>query len=359
MDHPNRTSEERKCPDCGAIIPADALGGLCPACVFTSLMNTTNSDPIPDSRSATLPAQSPSEAALGDDTLLEDGDIFGSYRIGRLLGRGGMGEVYEAEHVGNGRRVALKVLNERLTSADDRRRFLNEGQLAASINHPHTVYIYGSEEIEGLPVIAMELLPGGTLKDRVKARGPLPAGEAVDAILQVIAGLDAASAKGILHRDVKPSNCFVDRDGKRCDLLTTKAVYGEGGDAALAHDLAMHVAASNPQYLTPAHVAPEIITKQREDLAEQARAEGKPPEIVTKMVEGRLRKSLNEITLSGQPFVKDPDVSIEKLLKGAAAKVSTFHRFEVGAGIEKRQEDFVAEVMAQVKSSSDPGKKKH
>ena len=136
-------------------------------------------------------------------------------------------------------------------------------------------------------------------------------------------------------------------------------VATEGGDAALAHDLAMHVAASNPQYLTPAHVAPEIITKQREDLAEQARAEGKPPEIVTKMVEGRLRKSLNEITLSGQPFVKDPDVSIEKLLKGAAAKVSTFHRFEVGAGIEKRQEDFVAEVMAQVKSSSDPGKKKH
>jgi elongation factor Ts len=136
-------------------------------------------------------------------------------------------------------------------------------------------------------------------------------------------------------------------------------VATEGADEHLAHDLAMHVAASNPQYLTPAQVAPDIIAKEREVLTEQARAEGKPPEIVAKMVEGRLRKALNEITLTGQPFVKDPDVSIEKLLKGASAKVSTFQRFEVGAGIEKRQDDFVAEVMAQVKGSGGPDKKKH
>jgi elongation factor Ts len=126
----------------------------------------------------------------------------------------------------------------------------------------------------------------------------------------------------------------------------------EGAEAALAHDLAMHVAASNPQYLSSAHVAPEVIAKEREVLTEQARAEGKPPEIVAKMVDGRLRKALNELTLTGQPFVKDPDVSIEKLLKAAAATVTSFQRFEVGAGIEKRQEDFVAEVMAQVKGSS-------
>jgi elongation factor Ts len=126
----------------------------------------------------------------------------------------------------------------------------------------------------------------------------------------------------------------------------------EGAEAALAHDLAMHVAASNPQYLSPAQVAPEVIAKEREVLTEQARAEGKPPEIVAKMVEGRLRKSLNEITLTGQPFVKDPDISVEKLLKAAAATVTSYQRFEVGAGIEKHQEDFVAAVMAQVKSSS-------
>ena len=125
----------------------------------------------------------------------------------------------------------------------------------------------------------------------------------------------------------------------------------KGGDAALAHDLAMHVAASNPRYLSQAQVPADVVAKEREILTEHAQSEGKPPEIVAKMVEGRLRKSLGEITLLGQPFVKDPDVTIEKLLKGAKAEVAAFERFEVGAGIEKRQEDFVAEVMAQVKGS--------
>jgi elongation factor Ts len=122
-----------------------------------------------------------------------------------------------------------------------------------------------------------------------------------------------------------------------------------GGDADLARDLAMHVSWSNPRYLSPAHVPAEVVAKEREILTEQARSEGKPPEIVAKMVEGRLRKGLNEITLTGQAFVKDPDVSIEKLLKGAGAEVVAFERFEVGAGIEKRSDDFVADVMAQVK----------
>jgi elongation factor Ts len=125
----------------------------------------------------------------------------------------------------------------------------------------------------------------------------------------------------------------------------------KGGPAALAHDLAMHVAASNPRYLTPADVPADVVAKERAILTEQAAREGKPPEILAKMVEGRLRKALAEITLAGQPFVKDPDVTIEKLLKGAKAEVLAFERFEVGAGIEKKQDDFVAEVMAQVKSA--------
>ncbi len=124
-----------------------------------------------------------------------------------------------------------------------------------------------------------------------------------------------------------------------------------GGTAGLAHDLAMHVAASNPRHLRAEDVPADVVAKEREILTEQAQAEGKPPQIVAKMVEGRLRKALSEITLTGQPFVKDPDVSIEKLLKGAQASVSAFARFEVGAGIEKKQDDFVAEVMAQVKSA--------
>ena len=126
----------------------------------------------------------------------------------------------------------------------------------------------------------------------------------------------------------------------------------QGGTAELAHDLALHVAASNPRYLSVREVPPAVLEKEREILIEQARGEGKPPEIVVKMVEGRLRKSLGEITLLGQPFVKDPEVTVEKLLKGAGAEVSAFERFEVGAGIEKKQENFVAEVMAQVKGAT-------
>jgi elongation factor Ts len=134
----------------------------------------------------------------------------------------------------------------------------------------------------------------------------------------------------------------------------------KGGDAQLAHDLAMHVAASNPRYLSQREVPAEVMAKEREILSEQAQKEasreGKPPEVIAKMVEGRLRKSLGEITLLGQPFVKDPDTTVEKLLKGAGAQVVAFERFEVGAGIEKKQEDYVAEVMAQVKGSSTPAK---
>jgi elongation factor Ts len=125
----------------------------------------------------------------------------------------------------------------------------------------------------------------------------------------------------------------------------------EGGTAALAHDLAMHVAASNPRYIGIADVPAEVVAKEREILTEQAAKEGKSPEIAAKMVEGRLRKSLNEIVLLGQPFVKDPDQTIEKLLKGASSRVVRFERFEVGAGIEKKQSDFVAEVMAQVSAA--------
>ncbi|MFI4913920.1 MAG: translation elongation factor Ts [Steroidobacterales bacterium] len=125
----------------------------------------------------------------------------------------------------------------------------------------------------------------------------------------------------------------------------------DGGTAELARDLAMHIAASNPRYVTAADVPAEVTAKEREILAEQARNEGKSPDIVAKMIEGRLRKVLNEIVLTGQPFVKDPEISVEKLLQGAGARVLRFERFEVGAGIEKKQEDFVAEVMAQVSAA--------
>ena len=201
-----------QCPRCGKALTPDAPEGLCAACLFTAgtgALTYSTTDDAP----TVLSAFGDSAVADSDTQRLIDGQSWGPYRINRLLGRGGMGEVYEAEHTETGRRIALKVLRGRLQNADDRARFLREGQLAASVSHPHTVYIFGSEEIFGMPVISMELLPGGTLKDRVAARGALPLAQAVSAVLDIIGGLDAAQQAGILHRDIKPSNCFIDSDG--------------------------------------------------------------------------------------------------------------------------------------------------
>jgi hypothetical protein len=146
--------------------------------------------------------------------LFAPGQRFGPYLIVRPLGKGGMGQVYEAEETESGRRIAMKILSRGLGDDEERERFLREGQLAASLSHPNTVYVFGTTEVQGFPVIAMELAPGGTLKDLVVDGTALAPAAAVDAILQVVAGLDAAAGLGILHRDIKPSNCFVDRDGR-------------------------------------------------------------------------------------------------------------------------------------------------
>ncbi len=123
----------------------------------------------------------------------------------------------------------------------------------------------------------------------------------------------------------------------------------EGGNPELARDLAMHIAASRPEYVSKDQVPGERIAKEKEIFAAQAAQSGKPANIIDKMVEGRINKFLNEITLLGQPFVKDPDTTVEKLLKSKNAKVLRFIRYEVGEGIEKKASDFAAEVMATVK----------
>jgi elongation factor Ts len=125
----------------------------------------------------------------------------------------------------------------------------------------------------------------------------------------------------------------------------------EGGDEGLARDLAMHVAASRPQYVDENQIPGDFLAKEREILIEQAKGEGKPAEIVARMVEGRLRKQLAEITLVGQPFIKDPDTKVGKLLGDHGATVKGFVRFEVGEGIEKKVDNFVEEVMAQVRGA--------
>ncbi|MGD9409730.1 MAG: translation elongation factor Ts [Thiohalocapsa sp.] len=122
-----------------------------------------------------------------------------------------------------------------------------------------------------------------------------------------------------------------------------------GGDAALGRDIAMHIAATNPMCVSADDVPAEAIEREREIFRAQALESGKPPEIVDKIIGGRMRKFTEEVTLLGQAFVKDPDTSVEKLLQQANARVASFARVEVGEGIEKKAENFAEEVQAQAK----------
>ncbi|HCK76289.1 MAG TPA: elongation factor Ts, partial [Gammaproteobacteria bacterium] len=122
---------------------------------------------------------------------------------------------------------------------------------------------------------------------------------------------------------------------------------GSSTDPQLGRDIAMHVAASRPVCIDESEMPDDILQKERDIYTAQAAESGKPPEIVEKMVTGRIKKFLKENTLTGQPFVKNPDQSVGELLSGQEASVLRMSRFEVGEGLEKRSDDFVAEVMAQ------------
>ena len=172
------SSENDKCNRCGAVVPAKSTEKLCPACLMSGALEP------PGGKAETVSLTS--GEYLSGSGYSEFPYEFGGYRLLGLLGRGGMGTVYEAEQIATGRRVALKMLGQQLDSPDMRQRFLREGRLAAGVNHPNSLYVFGSEEIEGLPVITMEIAGAGTLKDKLKKRGPLPVAEAVDAILDAV-----------------------------------------------------------------------------------------------------------------------------------------------------------------------------
>lgn len=126
-----------------------------------------------------------------------------------------------------------------------------------------------------------------------------------------------------------------------------------GGDEVLGKDLAMHIAASKPISVSSEQVSPELLTRERQIYTAQAEESGKPADIVARMVDGRIAKYLAEVTLLGQPFVKNPDLTVEKLLAAKSAKVNDFTLFVVGEGIEKKTGDFAAEVMAQVNQAKE------
>ncbi len=152
---------------------------------------------------------------------------------------------------------------------------------------------------------------------------------------------------------------------RRFELITTGGLLGsylhgsrigtvvelEGGDDVLAKDVAMHIAAVRPVCVSEDEVDPALLAKEKDIFMAQAAESGKPPEIIEKMIAGRMKKFVGEITLTGQPFVKDPDQTVGKLLSAADASVKSFTCYEVGEGIEKKEEDYAAEVEAQVQAA--------
>jgi eukaryotic-like serine/threonine-protein kinase len=178
------------------------------------------------------------------------------FRLIRPLGRGGMGTVYEAEDSQFGRRVALKLIAPgQLESRDAVERFRQEGRLASTIAHPRCVFVLAADEEAGRPYIVMELMPGSTLQTLVEEKGPLLPDEAVAKILDVIEGLEEAHQLGVVHRDVKPSNCFLEADGrvKVGDFGLSKSMSGD------AHLTRTGAFIGTPLYSSPEQIRGETV----------------------------------------------------------------------------------------------------
>jgi len=216
-----------ECPNCKQVLEfTDKRPAFCSHCGQALTDSNVHA-------AATLPYTPPGSTAGGD--LVMSGErpkAVGQYRLLRELGQGGMGVVYEAEHEASGRRVALKLLTPGLAqSGESMERFVREGRLAAALSHPRSTFVYEAGEHAGQPYITMELMPGRTLHHVSADEGPLPVARAVDYMLDVIDGLEAAHKAGVIHRDVKPSNCFLDSDGrvKVGDFGLSKSLVSDAG----------------------------------------------------------------------------------------------------------------------------------
>jgi eukaryotic-like serine/threonine-protein kinase len=248
------------CSRCHTGHPTYGVDGLCHRCLSAAV--SLASTPVPRSL-FDEPLSGP------EPSRFEPGDHCGPYRIVRLIGRGATGEVYEAQHTDNGRRLALKVLHRRLRRSADRVRFLAEGRAAAAAAHPNRVYVFEAVEIAGLPLLAMELVLGETLAAHVRRVGPLPAQTAVAQIQQVIDGLEAGYLAGGLHRDIKPGNCFLDADGHvKIGDFGLASIAARPRDEAAPADAALFVGG------TPEFAAPEQLTGDRTDIRSDIYAVG-------------------------------------------------------------------------------------
>ncbi len=214
------------CPECGHVLEFSSERPL--FCAFCGRPLARSDEPTtPQDPNATRPAVTRPGGAIH-----EAPERVGPYRLLRPLGGGGMGTVYEAADAGSGRHVALKLIApEYAGSPEAVERFRQEGRLASRIAHPRCVFVFSADEDAGRPYIVMELMPGSTLQELADRKGPLPPEQAVAKILDVIEGLQEAHRLGVIHRDVKPSNCFLLPDGrvKVGDFGLAKSLVGGSG----------------------------------------------------------------------------------------------------------------------------------
>jgi hypothetical protein len=199
------------CPQCRRPVPSAAEGAVFCSFCGTPLAPTQQASTGPfDAEAVTAP---PVAAAVS--TVSTFPQQIGAYRLLRRLGAGGMGTVFEAEQVDSGRRVAVKLVAPHcLETPEAVERFRREGRLAGTITHPRCVFVLTADEDAGRPYIVMELMPGSTLRDLLEEKGPLSVPDAVAKILDVIEGLQEAHKRGVIHRDVKRGNCFLDAEGR-------------------------------------------------------------------------------------------------------------------------------------------------
>lgn len=200
----------------------------------------------------------PQNSDLSGEIATKENDQIDHYRMIRWLGSGGMGTVWEAVDENNGRRVAIKR-NVENTGSDESyvKRFMREAQLAAQVSHPNVTFIYGVGNEAGQPYIAMELMPGNTLADLVSVEGSLACSVAVDHVIGIIDGLIAVHEQGMIHRDVKPANCFLDSNGK--------VKIGDFGLSKSTRDKETGLTKTGTFMGTPSYAAPEQIRGDKID----------------------------------------------------------------------------------------------
>ena len=219
----------------------------------------------------------------------------------------------------------------------------DDGSFAAMVEvNSETDFVARDENFLGF----VQSVVGKAFGERIADVETLAAGETEDARQALVQKIgENISVRRVMTHEASDGvvGGYVHGNNRIAVLVSLK-----GGSDELARDVAMHVAAVNPQVVSPDDMPAEQVAKEREIYAAQAQDSGKPPEIVEKMIDGRIRKFLSENSLTEQAFVKDPDMTVGKLVSAAGAEVLSFTRFEVGEGIEVEKVDFAAEVAAQL-----------